>query len=100
MNALPKLNEKQFQAQVVEAARLYGWWVYHTYDARKSEPGFPDLVLIRPPELLFWELKTDSGKLTTAQTAVLQKLIACGERAEVMRPSDWSRIEQRLKRLR
>lgn len=94
---LPKLTEKQFQAQVIQAAKLMGWWVYHTYDARKSEPGFPDLVLIRAPRILFWELKTEKGRATKPQSMVLQMLIDCGMKAEVMRPRDWDRIVALLK---
>lgn len=41
------VRERDFQAAVMELARLLGWRVYHTWDSRKSEPGFPDLVLVR-----------------------------------------------------
>ncbi len=44
-----KLYEKPFQAQVVELARLSGWLTYHTHDSRRSQSGFPDLVLVRAP---------------------------------------------------
>ena len=37
------LNEKKFQSQVVRIAKVFGWLCYHTYDSRRSEPGFPDL---------------------------------------------------------
>ena len=39
------VTEKAFQTAVVELAELCGWKVYHTYDSRRSAPGFPDLVL-------------------------------------------------------
>ena len=95
---LPKLTEKQFQTQIVQLAKMHGWWVYHTFDARKSEPGFPDLVLIRAPEILFWELKTETGRMSKPQDEVLQMLVDCGMTAEVKRPRDWDSIEQALRR--
>jgi hypothetical protein len=50
------------------------WRWYHTRDSRRSVPGFPDLVLVRPPRLLFVELKTERGKLTADQVAWLEDL--------------------------
>jgi hypothetical protein len=35
------MTERTWQDQVVEAATLFGWAVYHTYDSRRSAPGFP-----------------------------------------------------------
>lgn len=61
------LTEKVWQAQVTHIARPAGWRVYHTRFSVMSEAGFPDLCLVRPPRVLFVELKTDIGNLTTAQ---------------------------------
>jgi hypothetical protein len=48
-----ELRESVFQDQIVGLARFYGWdRVYHTHDSRRSHPGFPDLVLVRGPELV------------------------------------------------
>lgn len=57
-------SEKEFQAQVLAAARTLGWELqYHTYDSRRSQKGWPDLVLIHPEKrlLVIWELKTEKG---------------------------------------
>ena len=64
MNAQALITEKDFQATVIDLARTYGWIVGFTYDARKSEPGEPDLRMVRPPRVIFAELKTVKGKLT------------------------------------
>ena len=64
MNAQELITEKDFQATVIDLARTYGWIVGFTYDARKSEPGEPDLRMVRPPRVIFAELKTVKGKLT------------------------------------
>jgi hypothetical protein len=73
-NAGGELAEAAFQRQVEQLAAFYGWRTYHTHDSRRSAAGFPDLVLIRGPELLFVELKTDRGRLSAAQAAWLEAL--------------------------
>lgn len=90
-------TEKEFQAAVVQLARLQGWLCYHTYDSRRSEPGFPDLVLVRD-RVLFWELKGTNGKLSPAQVIWLDKLEAAGAEVDVWWPKDWKRIERVLSR--
>lgn len=54
------LSEAQFTSQVVELARLGGWLRYHTHRSKHSASGFPDEVLVRGPELIFAELKTEA----------------------------------------
>jgi DNA primase len=79
-------------------ARLSGWLTYHTHDSRRSTAGFPDLVLVRPPAVLFAELKSESGALRPEQEAWLRKLARCeGVGARVWRPSDWPGIERTLR---
>jgi hypothetical protein len=98
VNALSGVvTEAQWQNTVVEAAQLLGWWVFHDHDSRKNQAGFPDLVLIRPPRVMFLELKRETGKLTTAQGEVLDMLEDCpGVEAEVARPSNWSSLVEWL----
>lgn len=71
--------EAAFQVRVIRAATDRGWRVYHTYDSRRSEPGFPDLVLVRPPRVLFVELKVGRRRLTDDQTAWLELLARCDQ---------------------
>ena len=62
------ISEAAFQDKVIRLAKGAGWMVYHTYDSRRSEAGFPDLVLAhRDRGVIFAELKSASGKLTPAQ---------------------------------
>jgi hypothetical protein len=92
-------TEEGFQDAVVQLARLHGWLMYHTHDSRHSPEGFPDLVLVRPPDLLFVELKTATGTLTQAQKDWLCTLGDCpGVEVHVWRPSDWDVIETRFPR--
>lgn len=98
LNAPMLLTEKAWQQLVVDAARLHGWHVHHHFDSRRSEPGFPDLVLTRPPEAIFVELKTDTGKVTPAQIAYLDRLRRCALETHIWRPADQARAFSRLAR--
>lgn len=100
VSSRPAISEKQFQAQVVELARLYNWLVYHTYDSRRSAPGFPDLVLVRPPRLIFAELKSEEGRARPEQRTWLEALSGCTQAPEshLWRPRDLQEIQTLLKR--
>lgn len=92
--------EHALQARVRRLALESGWLCYHTHDARRSAPGFPDLVLCRPGGLLFTELKTTTGKLTREQAVWLDVLgrSVPGVEAHLWRPGDWEIIYARLTR--
>ena len=90
------MKEKHFQSLVVFYARSRGWRVYHTYDSRRSEPGFPDLVLVRN-EVLYRELKAEKGRLTDAQKAWGESLTKAGANYAVWRPSMIQQIYKELK---
>jgi hypothetical protein len=60
-------SEDEFLAFVLAHARWRGWLCYHTHDSRKSEPGFPDLVMVRGERLLIVELKAANGRFSDAQ---------------------------------
>lgn len=94
------MSERDWQSLVVDFARLNGWWLYHTNNSLRSEPGWPDLVLIRGCELVFAELKREDGKLRPAQARVLELLEATGAECAVWRPSDEVRVFARLRRER
>ena len=89
--------ERSFQQQVEDAARFLGWRYYHTRRSDGSAKGFPDLVLVRRPWIIFAELKREGRHPTKAQQAWLDELKACGIETYVWRPSDWPAIERRLR---
>lgn len=68
------ISEKDFAQQVVDLARVYGWRTYRTWLSMRSPKGFPDLVLVRPPLLIFAELKSETGTFTPEQEAWLGDL--------------------------
>jgi len=101
------ISEAAFQRSVEDFAALMGWvFRYHVYDARRSNPGFPDLVLVRPPRVIFAELKDAKGRVRKAkvgqppqQAEWLEALLQCpGVETYLWRPSDWNQIVEVLKR--
>jgi len=97
----PAVTEGAFLATVTELATLAGWLVYHTYDSRRSQAGFPDLVLARADTLIFAELKTDKGRIRPSQRAWLDRLGAIATQQPnievyLWRPKDWPGIERIL----
>lgn len=91
-------TEGSFQGQVEHAARQQGWKAYHTQYSIRSEAGFPDLVLVRPPRLIFAELKSlhPRSKLSAAQRSWLEALAGCAVEVYLWTPRDWSTIHELL----
>jgi hypothetical protein len=94
-------SEREFQREVIKIAKSLGWYVYHALPGQGrnkhltlfiGKRGFPDLVLCRPPRLLFVELKSGTGKLSTDQQEWLEALRACGVEVYVWRPWDLERV--------
>lgn len=99
LDATNLMTEKAFQQAVVDLARLNGWVCYHTYDSRRSEPGFPDLVLVKGHSLIFAELKTQKGRLTKDQETWREALWNVPNIGVCLwRPSDWEYIKATLER--
>lgn len=93
------LNEKEFQAQVIEAAHLAGFVVAHFHPLRTKYgwktpaaadgAGFPDLVMYGRGKVMFRELKKDRNSYPSVdQKAWLEGLAANGGDAAIWRPRD------------
>lgn len=96
---LPSILEKEFQSQVMKLANALGWLQYHTYNSRRSVAGFPDLVLVKAPRVIFAELKTDKGKVSDAQKLWLMELGECsGVETYLWRPAALDEIAEILNR--
>ena len=103
------VSEEELLATVTQMAEAFGWMVYHTRDSRRSETGFPDLVLVRPPVVWIVELKREDAKLTQGrynrkgtwlpgQEDWMDLLKDCGTvRSAVWRPSGLDGIEEDLR---
>ena len=108
----PKQTEKSFQKMVIELAHLKRWVVAHFRPAMDKDgywktpvqadgAGFPDLVLVRPPRILFVELKRDGGNLTDLQRVWAGCIKACEGNNRylafhVWHPHEWEIIEKTL----
>lgn len=108
-----QLTEAQWQEQVLGMARLFGWRCAHFRPALTAKgyrtpvqadgAGFPDLVLARQRpgqygELLFVELKSDSGRLSPRQHAWIELLDHVdGVEVYVWRPEDADEVEAVLR---
>jgi VRR-NUC domain len=100
-------DEASFQSVVVEVARVAGWRVAHFRAAKTSKgwrtpvtadgAGWPDLVLVRPPRLIFAEIKSETGELRPRQTEWLDvlRLLPAAE-TYLWRPSDWAELVEIL----
>lgn len=86
------LSEKRFQDAVVQLAKLLHWRIYHTYNSRRSTPGYPDLTLVRDGRLIFAELKSEKGKMSKAQKEWEHDLKETSAEFYEWRPSDWETI--------
>lgn len=84
-------TEREFLRQITDLGKILGWRVYHPFLSKWSEPGYPDLTLVRPPRLIFAELKTDRGKVSEAQADWLALLGQCAE-TYLWRPADLDAI--------
>lgn len=96
-----EMSEDALQTRVLLLAGSLGWLAYHTHDSRRSQAGWPDLVLAhkKRPLLLIRELKSARGKVTPDQERWLALLAGAGVDAGVWRPVDLveGRIERALR---
>lgn len=97
----PAMSEKDWQSRVVDLARLLGYLVAHFRPAQTAhgwrtamtgDQGFPDLVLVRPPRVIFVELKV-SARVQPKQATWLDQLGASpGVEVYLWRPADWDTV--------
>jgi len=92
-------TEKDFSQAVVDYARTQGWEVWRTWRSKHSPPGEPDLRLVRPPRVVFAELKSMKGKLSEHQVRARNLLEQCGGVEYFLwQPDQWDDIEAELER--
>jgi hypothetical protein len=106
------MTESEFQEQIIELAHVFGWRIAHFRPAQTKHgwrtpvsadgKGWPDLVLVHagsPPikhvhtpagsaqRVLFRELKSESGQLSSEQLQWGDWLTAAGADWQLWRPS-------------
>lgn len=92
------LTEREFQRDhFMPVVKLLKWRSYHTFDSRRSYPGFPDFVLIRD-RIVHVELKTEDvkSKITDAQASWILDLLAADAEVYVVRPRNLEAITKIL----
>lgn len=94
---IPPESERQFQAAVLQLARLHRWAAYYVHDSRHSPAGWPDLILLRPPRAVAAELKREDGIVRVDQDVCLALLAACGIESYIWRPSQKQEIAEILR---
>lgn len=81
-----------------EYAWLVGWRDYCHWISVRSPAGYPDLTLVRPPRVVFAELKSEKGRVSAAQEETLALLGDCpGVETYLWRPSDWDALMEVLR---
>ncbi len=113
----PLISEADWQAQVIDLAKLFGWMHHHDRpapDPRQQgqwrtvidgDKGYPDLTLARAGRVILAELKSEKGRVSKEQMAWL---LALGYGATldpkdgapevyVWRPSDRREVEETLR---
>lgn len=85
------MTEAELQANVIGAADNLGYLVFHDHDSRRNAAGLPDLILCRPPRLIFAELKRQGKSPRPVQRVWLDALGSLAGNVEVYvwRPMDW-----------
>jgi len=97
------VNEKLFQDQVLQIARMNGWkWSHHSaHQVRgrwmSDSPGTPDLMLMHPLRgFILAELKSETGQATPAQVEWIVGALGHTVETYLWRPADLNRIATRL----
>lgn len=90
-------TEQGFQDAVVHYATIRKWLSYHTLRSKGSNPGFPDLVLVRAERLVFIELKRQGRQRSPEQVEWATALAVAGQEVYCWEPIDWPTIERILK---
>jgi len=81
-----KYTEGEFAGQVEDLLERFGWLWCHFRPARTmrgwrtavtGHKGFPDYVAVRPPRLIFAELKSEKGEVSPEQTEWIDTLRKC-----------------------
>lgn len=80
--------EAPLQAWVRRECKARDLLHYHTHRSQRSEPGFPDSVIVGSRGILFRELKSDVGRPSAEQVRWLHRLGQAGADAGIWTPQD------------
>ena len=97
-----------FTDQVIRAAEMLGWMVYHVRPAKTAHgwrtpvqgvfaAGFPDLVMVKGARVVYAELKGATNGLEPGQEMWRDALLAAGQEWHLWRLSQWDEVLAVLK---
>lgn len=89
------MSEADWQRRVTDYCTVLRLLWYHVPDSRRTNPGFPDLVIAGPGGVLFVELKTERGKVSAHQQTWIDTLEPHVQ-TRVWRPSQWDEVYDTL----
>ena len=98
------VTEEHLREDIREAAQRLGWTFHFTYDSRRSPEDWPVCSLVKmqndgTARALVLELKTEEGKVTPGQAAMVALLsLVPGITARVIRPHDWDWVLDEMQR--
>jgi len=123
-----RLSERLYQSRIVQYAIMAGWDVWHDSATNaatscfvcaranlpsrygcptckrpskivRNPPGKLDLELLRPPRIIFAEIKAEGGRLSGEQATRIARLKACpGVEVYTWWPRDWPDVVRILAR--
>jgi hypothetical protein len=95
---LAAISEDELLTAVLDLLQLYNWRTLHIRPARTAwgwetpiqgqGKGFPDILAAGHGRLIFAELKSKLGRLTSEQVAWIEALVAAKQDVYIWRPSD------------
>jgi hypothetical protein len=91
------ISEKDWQEDVEYFATLFGWKKYHTHDSRRSDPDFPDLIMVRRNRCIVTELKVDGKNPTPGQQGWLDAFKEAGAETYCWHPSEIEEVTRVLR---
>lgn len=77
------MKESKIQSKRIKQLEEDGWYVIKLTVTNKN--GIPDLIAIKPNEVLFIECKTEKGKLSKLQEYRIKELSKYGFTTEIYR---------------
>lgn len=77
------MTEQKIQSKRIKQLEAEGYYVIKLVTTNKN--GIPDLIAVKPDEVLFVEVKTEKGRLSKLQEYRIKELEGYGFRTEVYR---------------
>jgi hypothetical protein len=87
------VSEAEWMVAVADRLDFYGWTWHDTWPTHRTPgrwtpehaaKGVPDLICLRPPRVLWLEIKTETGRVSLHQEAWIKGLRQSGQEAYIV----------------